>query len=188
MYSAKIRLILALGCATCGGCLVLVAGSSTGWLFLVVSGLLGYGYLRYGTVWLAMRSLRKGDYSGAKRRVAQVSKPARLNSESRAYFELAAGLVAANEGRAPDAEAHLRTSLDYALRTENDRALAEWALAEVLAVRGESTAARSLLGEARKRDCTPDVRRRIEELERSIGPAAATRVVPCPDPRKPPPI
>ncbi len=72
----------------------------------------------------------------------KVKTPQALGSEERAYFELVSGLVCASRAQNQQAETHLQAALDHHLRTENDRAMAEAVLAQLLVARDELDHAR----------------------------------------------
>lgn len=148
MYSIPVRLALVVSSIGFGIYLIR-AGDSLGWMLMVVAALLVYGHFRYGTVWLAFRAVKRSDMDRAARLLTQVSNPKTLSSQQRAYFEMVSGMVAAHREQGAEAEQHLQASLDYRLRTENDRAIVEATLAELLAKRGDISGARALLDSAR---------------------------------------
>jgi hypothetical protein len=172
MLTNRTRLVVIAAATALGLWRTLTGSSLSGLLFLVAAAILGLGYFRYGPVWLAMRALGRGDTGAAASHLSSISDPQRLGRQSRAYFEMASGLVAAHHGHRGDAERHMRGALDLPLRTENDRALAELTLAELL-VGTANAEASHLLARAAERSTRPQVDaevRRVRELLR-----AATR-------------
>lgn len=158
MLTNRTRLAVVALSLALGAWLSLRGSLMPGLLLLVAGVILGVGYFRYGPVWLAMRALGRGDADKAASHLSSISDPQRLERQSRAYFEMASGLLAASRGRSGDAERHLRRALELPLRTQNDRAVAELTLAELL-VGAANAEATELLDRASERS----PKRRVEE-------------------------
>ena len=126
-----LRLALAVA-SFLAGAYLLVTNEYTGVVFLGGAAYFGYSYFKYGTVWLAFREVAHGRMDAAAKLLAQVKNPEALGSEQRAYFELASGLVCASKAQNQAAEQHLQSALAHELRTDNDRAMAEAVLAQLL--------------------------------------------------------
>lgn len=175
MLTPRLRLIIAIASFVAGAYL-LVVGDYAGVAFLGGAAYLGYSYFKYGTVWLAFREVARGHMNEAAELLQQVKNPQALGSEQRAYFELASGLVCASRARNQKAEEHLQGALAHDLRTDNDRALAEAVLAQLLVARDELDAAREVIDRAVKRECRPAIAARIkglhEQLQRPGEPPA----------------
>jgi hypothetical protein len=167
MLNPKIRLLLALVSFLLGGYGV-ITNDYLGFVLIAASAFLGYGYFKYGTVWLAFRAVSAGHVEKAAELLRQVERPASLSAQERAYFELASGFVCASRAQNADAERHLRLALDNQLRTDNDRALAEAVLAQLLTARDEVAEARSLLERAKARSCRPAIAERIRTLHEQL--------------------
>jgi hypothetical protein len=163
MFPLWVRLLLIAAMLGRGSYLI-YSGDRTGYLGIAAAMLFVYGYFRYGTVWLAWRAAQKGKLDAAQRLLAQNRFPSALTSQSRAYHEFLSGVIAFNHGQDSDAERHLRTSLNFAFRTENDRCLAEVTLAELLAKNGITAEVRELISQASRRDCKPEIFARINNL------------------------
>ena len=163
MFTPRIRWLLAAG-SFGFGCYRVSAGDYAGFALIAAALLLVYGHFKYNTVWLAFRAVSAGQLDKAAALLQLVKRPASLGSEARAYFELASGLVCASRAQNDDAEKHLRVALTNRLRTDNDRALAEAVLAQLLIVRDELPEARTLLDQAAARPCRPATAERIRTL------------------------
>jgi hypothetical protein len=151
----------------------LLDGDYLGLALLASSAFLAYGYFKYGTVWLAFRAVSAGQVDKAAQLLQQVKRPDTLGAQERAYFELASGFVCASRAQNQQAEQHLRVSLQNELRTQNDRALAEAILAQLLIARDELTEARSVLSQAATRDARPAIAQRIQALRDELPPAGS---------------
>jgi len=174
LFTPGIRLALAVISFVLGAYL-LVQGDYAGVLFLGGAAFLGYGYFRYGTVWLAFREVARGNMAAASKLLQKVAQPEALGSEQRAYFELASGLVCASRAENGRAEAHLQAALAHQLRTENDRALCEAVLAQLLVARDDLAAARGVVERAVTRDCRPAIAARIKALHEQLVPPSEHR-------------
>ncbi len=150
------------------GAYLLVSGDYAGVLFLGGAAYLGHSYFKYGTVWLAFREVARGHMDQAALLLQKVKQPEALGSEQRAYFELASGLVCASRAQNERAEAHLQGALAHQLRTENDRALAEAVLAQLLVAREQLDAAREIVDRAVKRECRPAIAARLKGLHEQL--------------------
>jgi len=163
MFTPRIRWLLAAASFAFGGYRV-SSGDYAGFVLIAAAAFLVYGHFKYNTVWLAFRAVSGGQLDKAAALLQQVKRPASLGAEARAYFELASGFVCASRAQNEDAEKHLRIALANRLRTDNDRALAETVLAQLLIARDELPEARTLLEQAAARSCRPATAERIRAL------------------------
>lgn len=170
MLTPRLRLFLAV-LSFAFGCYRVIANDLIGFAFLGLTAILTYGYFKYGTVWLAFRAVAGGNVKRAAALLSQVQRPESLGGPERAYFELASGFVCAARSQNDEAEQHLRLALAGPLRTENDRALAEAVLAQLLVARNELPEARTVLEQASSRTCRPEVGERIRALRDELTPA-----------------
>ncbi|HYQ14811.1 MAG TPA: hypothetical protein VEQ58_03610, partial [Polyangiaceae bacterium] len=152
MLTPKLRFVLAV-VSFLFGVYRVISGDYAGLALLAASAFLAYGYFKYGTVWLAFRAVSGGEIDKAAELLQQVKRPSSLGAQERAYYELASGFVCASRAQNEQAEQHLRLALQNQLRTDNDRALAEAILAQLLVARDEPTEARRVLEAARARSC-----------------------------------
>ena len=171
MLSPGIRLALAI-ISFLMGAYLLVQGDYAGVLFMAGAAFLGYGYFRYGTVWLAFREVARGNMEEAAKLLQKVKQPQALGPEQRAYFELASGLVCASRAENGRAEAHLQAALSQSLRTENDRALCEAVLAQLLVARADLAGARVVVERAVTRECRTAIAARIKALHEQLATAS----------------
>ena len=170
MLTNRNRLVAVAGSAALGAWLSSSGNVSTGLLLLVASAVLAVGYVRHGPVWLATRALQRGDNRTAASHLSSIAAPQRLGRQSRAYYEMASGVVAADHGRSAEAQQHLRSALELPLRTANDRALVEARLAALL-VGTANAEASELLERAAGRSPNAPVKAEIDRVRASLGEA-----------------
>lgn len=167
MFTPRQRLLLAVAAFVLGTYLI-IHNDYVGILALAASAFMAYGYFRYGTVWLAFREVAHGRMDAAAKLLLQVKNPEALGSEQRAYFELASGLVSASKAQNQAAEQHLQNALAHQLRTDNDRAMAEAVLAQLLIARNQHAEARALVDKAVTRNCRPSILERLKALQAEL--------------------
>jgi predicted Zn-dependent protease len=176
MFSAPVRCLLIAASVAFGGYQLYRGNGAGGW-YLLAAALLIYGYFRYGPVWLALRTARRGSFDRTRRLLAQVPNPAWLTSDQRAYFELASALLAEHRKDSSGAETHLRLALEHRMRTQNDRAIVELMLARILLERGSAVEAGEILDRAANRGSNPEVARMIDELKTTLSGARGRTVL-----------
>ncbi len=142
-----------------------------GFVFLGAAALLLYGHFKYGTVRLAFKAVARGRVSQAAELLASVKRPESLAARERAYYELASGFVSAARGQNEEAERHLRAVNGAALHADDERALGETVLAQLLIARSEIVEATAVLDRAATRNCRPAVAERIRALRAELPTA-----------------
>jgi hypothetical protein len=145
--------------------------TAPGAALIIAVALLAYGYVRYGTVWIAFRALRAGKSKRAETLLDQVLCPDWLRSQDRAYYEFLRGILATEREDWGTARDHFLTALRHNLRTSNNRAMVECALAETLLSAGDPDAAREHLDMARSHDHKPEVELAIRKVEDMLSRA-----------------
>jgi len=163
MMRTTTRVLFAAASFVLGGYLV-IDGENLGLILLAVAAYLTVGYFRYGTVALAFRAVAAGHVDRAAQLLDRVKNPTSLHGTDRAYFELASGFVCAARAKNDDAEQHLRCALGSPLRSEDDRALGEAVLAQLLIARDQHDEAHTLLEQAATRCRRPAIADRIRAL------------------------
>lgn len=162
-----LRLALAVA-SFLAGAYLLITNEYAGLLFLGGAAYFGHSYFKYGTVWLAFREVAHGRMEAAAKLLAKVKSPEALSSEQRAYYELASGLVCTSSAQNQRAEQHLQAALAHHLRTDNDRAMAEAVLAQLLIARDQHAEARALVDKAVTRNCRPSILERLKALQAEL--------------------
>jgi hypothetical protein len=150
MFSLPVRIAFILMAATYG-IYKLAGGHQSGYLFLAASGLLAFGYFRYGPIRPAFLAMRRGDLTAARKHVQTIKFPKLLSAESRAYLHWVNGVIAAEiSGDFPHAEEQMRSAINGRLRTSNDRCIATAELARIVAKGNDVKKALQLLEQAEK--------------------------------------
>jgi hypothetical protein len=168
VLNPKLLIALAVACFALGT-YCLVVGDYKGVLLFLAAAYFSYSYFKHNPVELAFRAVARGQMPSAARLLALVSRPEQLSSRDRAYFELASGLLRASQAENQRAEQHLALALEHDLRTENDRALAEAVLSQLLVARGARDEARRIIDRAITRTCRPAIAQRIEKLHEDLS-------------------
>jgi tetratricopeptide (TPR) repeat protein len=86
--------------------------------------LLGWDYLRSGTLVIAARYFHHKDYDKAERTLKEVFKPEWLSKRRRGYYEFLMGGVCLQKQDFDDAEKHYEIAAQYPLRSVNDHVAA----------------------------------------------------------------
>lgn len=167
------RLLFAVASFVLGGYLV-IQSEYLGLLLLAVAAYVAVGYFRYGMVSLAFRAVAGGNIDRGAQLLERVKNPSSLVGTDRGYFELASGFVSAARGRNGEAEQHLRLALESPLRSEDDRALGEAVLAQLLVAREQYGEAGTLLDQAAGRCRRSAIADRIRALRAEL-PESAVR-------------
>ncbi len=171
MLPFSIRATLFAGCVLLAG-FYLGQGQPFGFVCLAAALVLVFGYLRFGTVWLAFRAAGKGQLDRSERILAQTWFPAWLERTHRSYYCWLKGLFEARRQRWPTARQFFQTALEIGPRTTTDRALLLGILAYACAAGGDFASARQHLAEARTLDPTPATTRLLNQYEQEIETAA----------------
>jgi tetratricopeptide (TPR) repeat protein len=91
-------------------------------LMLIV--LLGWDYLRQGTLVIAARHFHHKEYDKAERFLKEIFRPEWLSKSRRGYYEYLMGGVCLQKQEFDDAEKHYETAAQYPLRSVNDHVAA----------------------------------------------------------------
>ena len=169
MLTPKLLVVLAVACFALGT-YRLVVDDYKGLLLFLAAAYFSYRSFKHNPVELAFRHVAQGHMPSAATLLAQVKRPEQLSSRDRAYFELASGLLNASQAENQRAEQHLTLALEHDLRTENDRALAEAVLSQLLVARGARDEARRVIDRAVTRTCRPAIAQRIKKLHEDLSP------------------
>lgn len=149
MLTPFVRWVLVL-IGLAAGAIQLRRGEWVGWIVIAAAAVLAAGYWRNATVWLAFRAYRRGDLAGIERHLGAVRDTTRLSSENRAYYDFLHGVIAQARGNLEEAGKSFSAAAGGPLRTSNMRSVVHHHLAVISLERGDKSAARSHLDEARR--------------------------------------
>src|SRR6266850_2707300 len=170
MFAPIVRIVLIIVCVVVS-IVESRRGAASSWLCLVAAGLLVWGYFRYGTVWVAWKAMQTGQMSRGRQLLEGTRFPQLLAAQSRAYYEMARGMLAADGRDWVTARRHFVAALSGRLRTSNDRSLTACQLAVANAELGDVAEARKYLERARSEGHKPGVAALIESVTKQLGPA-----------------
>jgi tetratricopeptide (TPR) repeat protein len=86
--------------------------------------LLGWDYVRQGTLIVAARHFHHKEYDKAERILLEILKPGWLRKDRRGYYEFLMGGVCLQKQDFEDAEKHYEIAAQYPLRSANDHVAA----------------------------------------------------------------
>lgn len=167
MFSPGFRLVIIIAALTVGVWRI-YKGHWMGWTFIAAACALGYFHFYYGTVWHALKALRRGDSDRAAELVAMIKHPEKLGRSYRAYYHWIKAALFQEEGSIDEARIHLEAAIKTGLRTSHDRSLAWCNLAELTVAAGEIEPARGHLDRARAETHKPSADAEIDRVARLI--------------------
>ena len=131
MFGKKFRIVMGVFCFVLG-CILISSGMLIeGLLEFSLILLVTYGYFRYGTVWKAFQSIKKNNFTKAKKELSQITKPDLLSKSQKGYYYWALGLIELKNNDLHLAEEYIKKALDFGVRTENDFAIINLNLAQI---------------------------------------------------------
>jgi tetratricopeptide (TPR) repeat protein len=114
--------------------------------------LLGWDYLRQGTLVVAARHFYHKDYDNAERSLTEILRPEWLRKGRRGYYEFLMGGVCLQKQDYADAERHYEIAAQYPLRSVNDHVAALVHVANISIRLGNFEKAKAYLGLAEKQN------------------------------------
>lgn len=139
-----------------------------GFAYLAAAALIVRGQRRYGTVWLALRAFRRRDMQRVAALLRRIDHPDRLDPRHRAYHDWMLGIVAADTRDFERARTLLTRAAEGPLRTDQDRSIVHFHLAEIGLIQNEPDRAAHHLSEARTLARGPELLELIADLERRL--------------------
>jgi len=107
--------------------------------------LLGWDYIRQGTLVVAARYFHHKDYENAERSLLEILRPEWLSKNRRGYYEFLMGGVCLQKQDFDDAEKHYEIAAQYPLRSVNDHVAALVHVANISIRLGNPEKARAYL-------------------------------------------
>ncbi len=128
------------------------------------------GYILLGTVQSAAVLLQEGDFDAAEKRLDLTLKPAWLYSTNRAYFYMLKGSLAMSRQDMDESEAWLLKAKEVEVPTENERAMLELQLANIMASRDRWKAAKLHYRNAKKMKITEGaIKEQLQQFEKALS-------------------
>ncbi|MBX6363817.1 MAG: hypothetical protein IRZ00_08110 [Gemmatimonadetes bacterium] len=143
-----------------------------GLAYLVAAALFAWGSLKVPSIGAALDAFRRSDMRRVREELARIRTPGRLSPRHRAYYDWMQGVLAADDGDVAGARELLDRAAAGPLRSENDRSIIEYQLAELALRQGDAEAARAYLAAARGRKARAEVLAMIDVLERKLPEAS----------------
>ena len=135
---------------------------------LIGVGFIVYGYMKYGTVYLAFRQLRSGKLADAEKTLNQIKDRNKLNEEHRAYFHFVWGYIHfARENHAKAIE-EFEEALNRKIKTTHDQAMINCNLSSLYLKTGDKDKAIMKLDAAKKLKHKKMLDSDIEALEKQL--------------------
>lgn len=172
MFTPLMRLFLAMIGFGAGVLLAMNGRWILGTVYFASGLLFVWGQWRYVTLWSAKQAFARGDLSLVRTRLAKLDRPARLTGAHRAYYDWMSGMVALEDGDGERARELLTLAAEGPLRTENDRGIVRYQLAQIALAEGDEATARTQLEQARALRTGPEVRDIIAAMEKQLAPEA----------------
>lgn len=156
-----------------GAIAALLAFASGRWLlgsaYLLAAALFMHGQRRYATVWRAFRAFRDRDMKRVETLLSQVDRPDRLYPRHRAAYDWMKGVLAADAGDLEEAKTLLRNAVEGAIRTDQNRSIIHFHLAEIAQLQADTAGARQHLEEAKALTRDPEMLALIEAQEQRLA-------------------
>ncbi|HRP90714.1 MAG TPA: hypothetical protein PKX92_11830 [Edaphocola sp.] len=157
-------------------CLVLgIISYVFNWTFILIiiavfSLSLLWGYFNTGTVYLALNLLRKGKLDEAEEVLKFTKKPEKLSKGKRAYYNFILAFCARERDEFASAKEKFIKALDDGLKSENEKAIALLALADISLIDGKKEAAENYMSKIKglkvKESLMPQIRQMQTYLSR----------------------
>ena len=126
-----------------------------------------YDYFRSGTIWVAFRYVRKGNFASAEKHIKHTKKITWLKTAHRASYHTVLGYLALHKNELRVAADEFEQSLAIGLKHVQDRLMAQLNLASIYHRLKKPNAAKKALEEAKKFK-VPGFEKELKELSKKI--------------------
>ncbi len=171
MFNINIYLRFALMALLIGGGIVLAILYGFWYAFpLILIGLvLLVGYILFGTVQSAAVLMQSGDFDACEKRLNLTLTPKWLYSTNRAYYYMIKGSVAMARQEVDESEKWLKKAQEIDVPTDNERAMLELQLANIMASRDKWKQAQIHFRNIKKMKVTePAIKEQIQQFEKAL--------------------
>ena len=132
MFSNYTRIIFGLICFILGCFSLSIENYFLGVILILYSIFSVYLQFAYGTVWKAFQKIKRNDFVRAKKELESIKKPDLLLKSQKGYYYWSLGIISSQEKDLLKAEEYIIKAIDYGVRTDNDMALLNFSLAQIL--------------------------------------------------------
>ncbi len=171
MFTINIYLRFALMALLIGGGIVLAILFGFWYAFpLLLTGLiLLVGYVLFGTIQSAATIMQAGNFEGADQRLNLTLSPRLLYVTNRAYYYMIKGSIAMARKDMDESEEWLRKAQTLKLPTDNEKAMLELQLANIMASRNKWKQAQLHYRNTKKLKITePTIKEQLQQFEKAL--------------------
>ncbi len=156
---------------------LLIGGTVLAFLFgfwyafpLLLAGIaLLVGYVMLGTVQSAAQIMNATDFEGAEKRLNLTLTPKLLYPTNRAYYYMLKGSIALANRQTDESEQWLRKAQEVKIPTDNEKAMLEIQLGNIMASKGKWQQAKNHLRAAKQMKVSePQIKEQIKQFEKTL--------------------
>ena len=140
-------------------------------MMLVAAVLFIYGHYRYGTVYIALQELNKGNYEKAEKLISKIKNSDTLNKRQKSYYHFIRGAITSNNKDWEKSYSQWSKALEIGLRTENDTSIALLNLAHIELERKNFKEANELIKKIRGLNLKPLIESEVDRIQNEINVA-----------------
>ena len=168
MFAKTIRLSIAIGCVIFG-IIKFVQNDLYGGLALLMAGvMIAYFHFRNASIIAVASYVKRGEYDRAKKLLEETPNVKLLSKGNKGYYYWSRAYIKINENDTLDVESDFIKSLEYGLRDENDKAMANASLGEIYIHKGNNIKAIEHLDKAIELSTNDSFKKKIEKLKSSL--------------------
>ena len=171
MFTINIYLRFALIALFLGGgiALAFLYGFWYSFPLLLIGLILFIGYVLFGTVQSAAEFMQSADFEKSEQRLNLTLNPKWLYSTNRAYYYMIKGSIAMARKDIDESEKWLRKAKEIDVPTDNERAMLELQMANIMASRNKWKQAKLHFRNAKKLDVTePTIKEQLNQFEKAL--------------------
>lgn len=172
MFTINIYLRFALIALFLGGgiALAFLYGFWYSFPLLLIGLILLVGYVLFGTVQSAAMLMQDADFDKTEKRLNLTLSPKLLYSTNRAYYYMIKGSVAMAKQNMEESEEYLRKAQEIDVPSDNERAMLELQLANIMASRNKWKQAQRHFRNAKKLKITePNIKEQLNQFEKALS-------------------
>ncbi len=172
MFTINIYLRFALIALFLGGgiALAFLYGFWYSFPLLLIGLILLVGYVLFGTVQSAATLMQDADFDKTEKRLNLTLSPKLLYSTNRAYYYMIKGSVAMAQQNMDESEEYLRKAQEIDVPSDNERAMLELQLANIMASRNKWKQAQRHFRNAKKLKVTePNIKEQLNQFEKALS-------------------